>query len=522
MKIKNLLALLLTLVLILSVFTACTSEEAPIDPTNSSDAGNSDPGADDEDPDEPVTELEFWWIDYGGSQGSGAKVELVEQAINEKLEKELNVHLNFTWLQIGDYGTQLMLAIANNEQVDLAVTQPATNNSFLTQYSNGSMLDISALIDTYGQELKELVGEEILASATVDGKLYMIPAYRQLGSNMYLCYRTDILEQAGVLDAFNNIVTWADFENVMQAIKGSDTTAYAIGGTTNNATIVQSYVFDSVNFEGSAFDNLGDSLGVVFSDQTGNVSNWLANDAYIAFAKRAAEWSALGYVWPDSAYSQDDANQLVGQNVFAGVLTGSEYGVEINKAQSMGTAVSCHRVGTGMVSTGSCRNFGSFIPVTAANPEKAMQVLNLIYTDAELMNLLIWGIEGETYVVEDGVAKYPDGTDTSTCGYHGRDFTLGNQYLLYPWDGLPADFREKALDDFLGMPRSNYLGIAVDTSALSSIISGITAVKDEFVLQMSNGNYTDAMHAECMEKLQAAGIDEYLALYQNAVTDWMA
>ena len=55
---------------------------------------------------------------------------------------------------------------------------------------------------------------------------------------------------------------------------------------------------------------------------------------------------------------------------------------------------------------------------TCKNPEKALEFLNLTYTDKDVINLIIYGIEGKDYVkVSDNVVKYPDGQDASTVPY---------------------------------------------------------------------------------------------------------
>lgn len=61
--------------------------------------------------------------------------------------------------------------------------------------------------------------------------------------------------------------------------------------------------------------------------------------------------------------------------------------------------------------------------------------MNALYTSEELMNLLVWGIEGEDYVVEDGEAAYPEGVTEDTVEYHTADFLYGNYFLCYPWSG---------------------------------------------------------------------------------------
>ena len=50
--------------------------------------------------------------------------------------------------------------------------------------------------------------------------------------------------------------------------------------------------------------------------------------------------------------------------------------------------------------------------------QKAMQLLDLLYTDADLINLLSYGIENIHYVIQpDGTISYPDGVTAENCGY---------------------------------------------------------------------------------------------------------
>ena len=47
-----------------------------------------------------------------------------------------------------------------------------------------------------------------------------------------------------------------------------------------------------------------------------------------------------------------------------------------------------------------------------------MKFLNLLYTNAEVINLIDWGIEGVHYVKnEDGTIRYPDGVTAETSTY---------------------------------------------------------------------------------------------------------
>lgn len=65
------------------------------------------------------------------------------------------------------------------------------------------------------------------------------------------------------------------------------------------------------------------------------------------------------------------------------------------------------RTGTAEISV-----FGWMIPSRSKNPEKAMQLINEMFTNQDLASALQLGIEGEHYVKtgkDDREIKYPDG-----------------------------------------------------------------------------------------------------------------
>jgi len=506
MKVRKILALLLAVVAVAALFAGCKA------------------GKD-------IPTIEFWWTDNGiSSGGASGKVKLVEDQINRICEENLGIHVHMTWVTAASYGTQLALAIANKETVDVAVYQFYGVNSFVTQFSNGQMTPLNDLLDAHGKDLKEMFGD-ILKGSTVDGKVYGIPTYRVLNTNMYWCVRKDDLQEAGVLEAAENVQTWADMEAVFEALKGlNKPNNYPLGGnkyiTHGNGYVVGGMGSDNIYDSTWAFDNLGDTLGFIWSDQDGNVDNVFTHPGSVESFKRHADWLEKGYIFPESAYTDESAEVLLAQDVFTSYFVTSEYGVETTKTQQVGTEMLCLNMSAreghqGLLGTDGARRLGCYIPVTSGEPELAMKFINFMYTSKELMNTLIWGVEGETYVVNDkGEACYPEGTDTTTCGYHSYDFMLGNAFLDLPWEGQGSDFRERALENFKAAPLSRYMGLSADTSNAAAIVAALSAVREEFRGQIDCGYYTDALFDEFVKKTDAAGFQEYLAIFREAASEF--
>ena len=152
-----------------------------------------------------------------------------------------------------------------------------------------------------------------------------------------------------------------------------------------------------------------------------------------------------------------------------------------------------------------------------------MKVINELYTNADLMTLFSYGIEGENYVLDDeGVAHYPEGTDAQSCGYHGAAFWGGNAFLLPPWDTEGPGFYEASMENFQQATHSIFEGISVDTSEADVLAANLKAVYEEFYGQLDAGHYSDELYNEFIEKAEAAGMDEYGQLYADAAAEFLA
>lgn len=520
MRVRNVVAFLMILCLLTMALAACAAQGDPAAIGTPQSSGN--PAGNDEDPgndEEEIVTIKYYVADGGTTTEPGP----VEDAINALTEEKIGVHVDFVRIARSDFNTQTALAIANGEQVDIIGTSPMAAGSFLNLYATNQLMDITDLLEEYGQGIKALFSDDMLKATSIDGRLYAISCYRILNSNFYICFREDVLEQIGMEEFVEGeMKTWADYETVMQAIMDG-TDMYGIG--TGNKTMFSDpgLMLGLENIADSyTYDTLGDSMYFVWSDQAGNVEFLPERQEFIQMCKMSADWMEKGLLYPDSPYNQDGTETLAGRDVFGSFIVQSEYGVDVNKTTTVGKPMRCIEIARGRLSTHSFQKFGMAIAASSAEPEAAMKFLNLLYTDAELMNLITHGIENVNYVVnEEGEACYPEGKDGSSCGYHQNTFGIGNQFLCLPWDGDGTNFREESKKDFLNAETSAYCGLTIQTADYDTLVAGIYNIYNEYYPQLTCGYYTDALYQEYLEKLEAANIDEYIGLYQTAVAEFM-
>lgn len=449
----------------------------------------------------------------------------VEAAINEITMAEIDTTVHMEMIEIGNYIQQVSLKMSSGEPVDLVLTFPAGAASFTSMQSQGQLKDITELLDEYAPEAKAGISDYLMAT-TVDNRVYALPINRDISTGLYLCMRTDVLEDLGLGEKAQNLSSYREFEEILAAVKASDKWSYlsGIGGSVNGAVVVNGNSFPGI--DSFADDSVyNDSLGaaeLLVADPTGKdttVKIMAATDAYQATVAMGHEWYEKGYIYKDSATEKETTQQLVKSNKLFSYLSSGELGMSTSASTGCGMDMTCTKILTAPITTSSCTKFTWAVPNSSANPEAAVTFLNMMFTDARINNLMAWGIEGRDYVVEDGIAKYPEGV--TEAPYHCADFVVGNQFLVYPWVGQDKDIREQAKAQMEEAEISRYLGFTCDTDAIQTELAAVNSVFTEFSPQIISGIAGPEVLDEFLEKLQKSGIDKIVDEYQRQLNAWL-
>ena len=448
----------------------------------------------------------------------------VEAAINEITMEEIDAAVHIEMIEMGNYIQQVSLKMSSSEPVDILITFPAGAAGFTSMQSQGQLMDITDLLDEYAPDAKAAVGDYIRAT-TVKNRVYSLPICRDITTGQYLCMRTDVLEDLGLVEKAQNLSSYKEFEEILAAVKSSEKWSYlsGIGGGGNGAVVVNSNCFPGIDsFEDNVYyDSLGASELLV-ADPTGKdttVQIMAATDAYRATVEMGHDWYKKGYIYKDSATEKETTQQLVKSNKLFSYLASGELGMATSASIACGMDMTCTKILTFPITTSSCTKFTWGVPNSSSNPEAAVTFLNMMYTDARINNLLAWGIEGRDYVIENGMACYPEGV--TEAPYHCADFMVGNQFLVYPWEGQDADIREQARKQMETATISAYLGFTCDTNEIQNEIAAVTSVFTEYSPQIISGIAEPEVLDEYLDKLQKSGIDKVVETYQQQLQEWL-
>ena len=150
------------------------------------------------------------------------------------------------------------------------------------------------------------------------------------------------------------------------------------------------------------------------------------------------------------------------------------------------------------------------ISTVSKNPEKALQFLNLLNTDPYVMTTLNYGLEGFTF------NKNADGTitwiDENRATYSPWRNGMGNVRILPPTVDEGVNYWKDFAEYYNSAEALPYGSFIFDSSEVETEGAAIANVFAEYAFGLCSGA-TDpaAVLAEFLQKLEAAGINEFVA-----------
>lgn len=523
-RIKS-LSILLILVIVTGIFSGCGKSTTETKTTDA--ATTTETATDTATTTEPAATVETEKIVYAFPLLSNEPADLkeVQDAINAITVPKINVEVELLGISIGSWTEQIMLMIAGGEKLDAFVTIPGGPAHFNSMVANKQLMPLNDLLDQYGKETKEVVGETLLSGTTVNGNIYAITSLFNKVSSTYIAMRTDLLEKYN-LDA-SNIKTVADLEAIFKTIKDNEPTLTPLVGSSegNVANLPGLYIKDTLA-DSELFDVVGDGtnmLGIVKFDEAGKIISQYETPEYLESVTRVHSWYEQGFVYQDSATTKETAQELVKGGKAFGYFFQGEEGAKVQQDAQTGYDMTVVEIMKNPVTTDMILKFTWGIPVTSTNAEAAMKFLNLTYTDSEVLNLIDWGIEGKHYVQkEDGTIGYPEGVTRETTGYGiNADFMFGNQYLSKVWEGNTADLRDRVKKINEDAVKSPLIGFSFDSTGVQNELTALVNVIAEYRPGLNSGmlNPEDS-YQEFIDSLKAAGLDDYLAEMQRQLDAW--
>ena len=452
---KKIMTLVLVIVMLATLcLTGCQPAAKPTDPTNGTDAPDTKPTTEATEPQLEEKTIQIW-ISGAGKQKDSDKV---YAAFNELLKKYVpNTTVEFSNFPFGEYGEKFTQMIAGEEAVDLAWAGWVVNKP--NNIKDENLMPLDDLIANYGKDIVEVLGQGVMdAHVYYDGKTYLIPSWQGLFGDRHAIYLvTDIVNlisdkdwakkaeaAAWKFDEEPTVANLEAFMNLMEMYYAAAKNAGKIGAGAD----LRGYTGWNWGM-GTSYQAAVAGIHVMRNDPDFKAVNHFGTDVAAKMFEILASWYDKGYMRSDFISAEGLGKIKDGKITDTTYISyGDGYWSE-DSVQQQKDAWGCDvtaitRSSHGYVIQGY--DTGMVIPYCADEPERAMMVLNAIYANKDLYNLLIFGIEGEHYTVNaDGSinTSYTFNSSSSEDAYSVARWVIGSCKQSYVNTGMAPDYYTK-------------------------------------------------------------------------------
>lgn len=501
---KKVLAAILAAALLVSAAAACGSDTAAPSGGAPESAGAS--GAADASAQEPYT---VKLLIPGDAKTEDCAA--VAEAASAILEEKYNTTLEITRIGFGSYPDQVNLMFSSGEKLDVLYNN---RDIFISAINNGQIVCMEDYLEEYGPDLLEQIPESRWAATTLNGKRYAVPANKEVAVSWGFACVKEMADATGV--DYSNIKTEDDLLPLLEAVKEMYPDYYPV---------VSSYGGMSMMVTN---DDLGGDFGALedcTDTDTLDVVNFYATDTYKEIVERRYAWSQKGLIMPDASSSTEDSSAMVAAGKAFGMFTNTKPGIQGELEKKTMKEMLVFDL-TPAYTTTSRIDILWYIAHNSEKPERGVQVLNEIYTNPELANICINGIEGTHFEIKDeekGIVGFPEGVDGTTTGYPSYPWAWPNEMISYVWEGDPetiwtdtAAWNEAAIV-------SPAMGFTWDNSAVLNQVTACKNVEDKYKNALETGSIDPASALpEFLKELEDAGVNDIIAEKEAQFSAWRA
>lgn len=509
MKMKRTFAGLLAVLLLLAVFSGCDGGTRPSSSApDTQGSGDSTPSSvsQSKEPEEEPYVVNVMNIHSAKTEDCEEVSAYISSLTRDLIGAEVQIIPGIT-------SEQINLALTSGEKMDiLGVFSWISPLSSLV--ANGQLLPMTGLLEEYGQETLGMISEADWKCVTFNGEIYGVPMNKDKAQSKALQMSKKYVDQLGIDPT--TIHTMDDVEEVLRKVKAELPDVYPLVSNGGGSIIHMIPV-----------DDLGDGLGVIVDATKGDttVVNLYETAEYKEFADRMHRWAQEGLIMPDASSNTSSIEQHLGAGTgFAGFVTSKPGAVLQASREASADLVQSQIVEPFSTTTMVACPYS--IAASCENPEKAMQVLNLMYTNADISNAFIYGLEGKHYQwidKENNVVDYADGVTTENTGYSVLGWAWPNQQVGAIWNGDDLDIWDQLSEFNATAAASPAKGFVWDNSSVLNEITACQNVVTKYQTGLESGILDpDETLAQMNRELKDAGLDTIIAEKQKQLDTWLA
>lgn len=514
---KKITTVLLLVVMAVSLFSGCSKSEKADQEVDASVSGSvnessekdASSGDTQEASSEEPYEIIFEMVTLGQDFTSLAKM---EEMINAITLPKINATVKFLPLHIADHATKLNLMVATGEKLDLVLTGITTPLAGLV--AGNALLPLDEYLNDRAPELVEKQGR-LLDAFRINGQIYSVSANLYPASSGGIMYNKDMADQYGI--QIGDTTSLEKLTEIAPILKEN-----GIYLTTPGDGALNSFgMYYPVSHFGGDY-----AYGAIF-DPVNNteIVNFYQSQEFKEYCLLLRDWYENGFIPADAM-----TNGQNGQDVFRSEQTFYSWTNvspldRVTQSNVWPFAIEMASTMEQTISTETVQEFGYGIPITCERPEVVIDFLNLIYTDAEISNILNNGIEGVEYQkVSDNIIKYVDGINFGNAGYVRIFNRYGDALQTYQWEPATEDYFTELKEYNENAKLTKTLGYVFDAQSVATELASVNSVVAEYRPALLAGVMDDVESAleDFNSALEAAGIEIIIEENRRQLGEWLA
>ncbi|MGG6310429.1 extracellular solute-binding protein [Paenibacillus macerans] len=460
--------------------------------------GQNEPAANGTEPSssgEEVT-LKFY---FGGDKK--AATDEVWGKISEYVKsKGLNVKFDTNFISFGDFQQKMLVMAASGDSWDMNFDGDWL--SYKQMAAKGSYMALNDLLPQYAPNLYKKYEEQgTLSAATVNGKIVGLPWTMKMNERKFVGWRSDLAKQAGLDIPDGSVKTIEDMEKLLTEFREAYPNDKLSRTPPTSLYMIRDEWVD-LNFHG---------LGFYLNDPDIKIQPVETQPFYREAAHKSKEWYDKGLINRDAMIDKEGEEVQWRNGKKYITVTSHEWAYAdpgfVDKSFTQG--ISELYPDKKYVNRTPLANVVA-INANSKHPDLVLRFLDMVETDRTLYDLLQYGIEGKTYVLDGEMAVYPDGMDSTTSNYMewGGQWAFWKPQFMRPTQTYPEGFWEKEAE-FASEPRN-----------VNSPVDGLFIAEDNIKNELAKRDTASQEFAKPIEFGVAKGdtdkaLDDYIALQQK-------
>ena len=471
--------------------------------------GEGEPAASAIDFDEEPYTLNVCYAVMGQAQPDLA---MIEEKLNEITLKEINAKVKLEAVSLFSLANVYALKASGQEKTDLMLLFPGSQ--YLTSFANSNLImPIEEYVDQWGGALKEGLGE-MLDAGKYKGHQYAIPQNSSVRKSAWGIKLSDALCEKHNIKP-EEIKTLEDLEAAFAIIKENEPDVTVFMPETTGQGIAGSFV--------DYYDTCGTGGGIlqVQTDGSLKIMNQLDDPEYVAMCEKVHEWYEKGYISKDVLTNQEDGNQVLQAGRCFALAASS---INPNMGDKFSTWIILNENKPLLTTTDDQLILWS-VASSCQRPDKAVQFINMCFENADVENLMRFGVEDVHYTkLENGSVNADNNANWQNWwnmfGDYRKQYVVDTELAL---TGMTSIEEYKDLMASWETVLSPAYGFNFDPTNVKTQIAACDAVNNEFMLTITNGTVDPATEiGKWKDKLVEAGIDDVIAEKQNQLDEWLA